>query len=195
MAKSQPNGPKGGARLVRIARCGSCMCSLNRRPERVASITFSAAQEFLGPFLLQRPQVQVLIADLQRLLAGWPESGTALASTTDNPIASHPDPLSPPSTVSQTKPATVVPSRGAKCPRTPIGASEEWLFHNLLHNVKNHDDFLKFIGAEAIREKSATLLAKKNSASRRTVPIAAVKGQNVRRSPNLSVRQKKRKQK
>jgi hypothetical protein len=167
MAK-QPFDPnkKPSARSVRVADCHARFCTDLQGREKVAVLTFSSNRELLGPFCLSIPQVHVLVRELIRVLQGFGEGDHQSRSgdiiTRDGTVPNLPVPI-PPLRNGIKRTILVKPSRNALSPHDPINETEPWQLHLLLKNVKSHEDFLRFIGADRIEDEPEQAEAPKAS--------------------------------
>jgi hypothetical protein len=101
------------------------------------------------PFCLTLQQAHLLVREMIEVINSLDrrrdsELGYAAIDTFHLP----PTPSVPTAIIKNRK--AVRPSRRPSSPYGPIQATEAWQLHSLLKNVKSHEDFLKFIGAEAV---------------------------------------------
>lgn len=198
---SKPNtdqNPKRRGHRVRVISCYASQCTGLVDSDNMAVLTFSRGQEVLEPYLLSVLQVHVLIRDMTRVLASLhameetsteePTGATAFANGMP-PLP--PIPVPPPLKARRRKVPS--PSRSSASPKGPIQPTEAWRLHLMLRNVRNHDDFLKLIGADSVVAETngpvtpapsqvAELLLKANKMAKKSSP---------RRIPNDSPRKRK----
>jgi hypothetical protein len=156
------------ARNVRVVNCYPSMCGGTSGRQPMAVITFTHGREILQPYCLSQMQAHVLVRDLITAL-NYLENN-AHGTPGDTVTESLPLPPIPTAPKMKTKGRKIIqPSRRPSSPSGPIQATEAWQLHSLLKNVKSHDDFLKFISADAVSECPA------QTAPARTSEPAAIK--------------------
>jgi hypothetical protein len=155
---SQPDH-SNHARYVRVASCHAADRQGNRGSELIAVITFSQGRKLLEPFGLSVLQVRVLINDLIQLLKSHVNIQDDRAILGDEPCLRGPatPPTSIPSQSPDGKRNPIKPSILPATPRGQIGPIEARLWSEMLKNVRNHDDFLRFINAAAPAKDSKQL--------------------------------------
>lgn len=138
---------------VRVAGCTPMKFQGTPESEWYAAVTFLMNQKFYGPLALSVLQVRALIEDLQKFLQRIePKDGLAVGADGGWGESALPPIQSVP--CKDKRNSNVRPSRRSASPRTPISAREEVVLRHLLRNVRNHEDFMRFIGADVIAAAS-----------------------------------------
>ena len=173
---SNDRGPHKGkvARLVSFTP-EKCVGAFDG--ERIAVMILLYGGQELPPLLFRLPELRSLVsAAIYVLIRCGDEYGHTLARAVraDDKIAqdfpaimphdhlfSRPPSTNP--TRKNSKPSPVIPSIAQNGPHTPISDSEALLFQQMLKNVKSHEDFMRFVGAEIVpRDASEKVDRRKN---------------------------------
>jgi hypothetical protein len=199
MSRPDPN-PRQPGHNVRVFNCHVAMVHGLTGPKQMGVLTFSRGREILEPFCLSPMQVHVLVRDLIHVLHTLEPSIDRDSDTmVAEPFSSPSIPTAPRSRAKGKSGKGVRPSRNPSAPKGPIQATESWQLHSLLNNVKHHDDFLKFIGAETVADDTvapAEPADPKDSNLPPIGPLGVEKGEKpIRRRPTRSSQRGKRKEK
>ena len=195
MSVPDPNRRQHGHN-VRVFNCHVAMTHGLRGSQRMAVLTFSRGREVLEPYCLSTMQVHVLVRELIQVLHALDpsverDSDVAIA---DPPLPSPAIPT-PPRVRARTGKGPQ-PSRNPSAPTSPIQPKESWQLHSMLKNVRSHDDFLKFIGADPVTEEPVEPADPKASPPTPTGSVRADDGrERPRRRLNRSRQRGRRKEK
>lgn len=160
---SNDHGPHKG-KVARLVRCTPQKCVGAFDGERFAEMILLYGGQELPPMLFRLPELRSLVsAAIYVLIRCGDEYGHALARAVraddkiaqDFPaIAPHDHPFARPPSTNPTrknpKSSPVIPSIAQNGPQAPISDSEALLFQQMLKNVKSHEDFMRFVGAEIV---------------------------------------------
>jgi hypothetical protein len=158
----QPQRPRRSVKGVRLISCTPARCRGLFEGERVAVITFYHASQPMQPMALQLHEAQRLLRDLSAILQHFGEpfgtlvpvcpAGDGVGDRDDVEVVE--EATAQPSSSAAAKPSTsrrrgstARPSKRPDCPKGHIQPVEEWRVHRMLKNLKNNDDFLRFLGA------------------------------------------------
>ena len=161
----KPNAPDPrDMLLIKLVSCLPQRASGLFGSERVALLTVRNGTRHLAPMAIRLPDVRSMVSALiYVLICQGDEYGLVLAravrSEAQEDNSSMPTlPLpgvapfqsSPTLRKAENKKPETRPSRRPSAPRTPVSELEAWKFLQMLRNVKSHQDFMGFVGAEAL---------------------------------------------
>jgi hypothetical protein len=166
MAHPQPNKPNPNQLLsIKLVSCVPARVMGLSASERIAVLTVRNGTTHLQPMAICMPDARSIVSALiYMLICHGDEYGLALAravrsdameddsympTITPLPGVAPFEAPSVPRSARSKKPG-MRPSRRPDSPRSPFSELEAWRFLQMLRNVKSHEDFMRFVGSEAL---------------------------------------------